>query len=106
VTIVLNQCLSISFSIIVRYEEIYINLVDEPDWYLKKNPLGQVPLLEWIDPNSNELRSITESLIVSDYLDEIYPDNQLHPSDPYVRATQRVLIDRFGGVSDDILYVE
>ncbi len=84
-----------------RYELININLEDVPEWYLKKNPTGQVPLLEWIDQGSKETRSIPESLIVSDYLDELFPEKRLQPRDPYVKASQRVLIERFGNVSNN-----
>ena len=83
-----------------RYEEININLVEKPEWYLKRNPPGQVPALEWIDENSKETRFIPESLVVSDFLDEKYPESRLQPADPYQRAQQRVLVERFSGVSE------
>ena len=94
--------LSVSFKIIVdryRYEEININLVEKPEWYLKKNPPGQVPALEWIDEKSNETRFVPESLVVSDFLDEKYPQTRLQPTDPYQKAQHRVLVERFSGVS-------
>jgi glutathione S-transferase len=81
-----------------RYEEVLINLAEPPEWYLKKNPVGEVPLLEWIDPTTKEVRSIPESLVVSDYLDELYPKNRLQPADPYLKAKQQVLVGRFGSV--------
>jgi len=81
------------------YEEVFINLSDEPDWYLKKNPVGEVPLLEWIDRDTKETRSIPESLVVSDYLDNLNSKNQLHPTDPYLKAKQQVLVGRFGSVN-------
>ncbi|CAF4257016.1 unnamed protein product, partial [Adineta steineri] len=49
----------------IPYEEINIDLVDKPEWYLKKNAPGQVPGLEWIDHDSKESKFIPESLIVS-----------------------------------------
>lgn len=73
--------------------------MEKPEWYLKKNPPGQVPALEWIDENSKETRFIPESLVVSDFLDEKYPDSRLQPADPYQKAQQRVLVERFSGVS-------
>jgi len=82
----------------IPYEEVNINLADPPEWYLKKNPVGEVPLLEWIDRDSKETRSVPESLVVSDYLDDLYSDNRLHPVDPYLRAKQKVLVGRFGNV--------
>jgi glutathione S-transferase len=82
-----------------RYEEININLVEKPEWYLKKNPPGQVPGLEWIDPDTKETRFIPESLVVSDYLDEVNSESPLQPTDPYLKATQRVLVERFSNVN-------
>jgi glutathione S-transferase len=82
----------------IPYEEVRIDLTDEPDWYLKKNPAGEVPLLEWIDPKSKETQSIPESLIVSDYLDNLHPEHRLYPDDPYLRAKQQVLLGKFGNV--------
>ncbi|CAF4010148.1 unnamed protein product, partial [Rotaria sp. Silwood1] len=81
------------------FEEIYINLADPPEWYLKKNPTGQVPSLEWIDANSKQTALVPESLIICDYLDEKYPEHRLHPLDPYLKAKQRVLVDRMGNVT-------
>jgi glutathione S-transferase len=85
-----------------RYEEININLVDKPEWYLKKNPPGQVPALEWIDPNTKETLFVPESLVVSDYLDEIYSEPRLQPTDPFLKAKQRVLVERFSSVNRNL----
>jgi glutathione S-transferase len=88
-----------------RYEEININLVDKPEWYLKKNPPGQVPALEWIDPNTKETLFIPESLVVSDYLDEIYSEPRLQPTNPFLKAKQRVLVERFGSVNRNFSFI-
>ncbi|CAF3717344.1 unnamed protein product [Adineta steineri] len=82
----------------IPYEEIFINLSDEPDWYLKKNPAADVPLLEWIDSDSKKTRSILESLVISDYLDNLHTEHRLHHKDPYIRANQQILIGKFGNV--------
>jgi glutathione S-transferase len=82
----------------IPYEEVFINLADPPEWFLKKNPPGEVPVLEWIDSKTKEVRLIPESLVVSDYLDELYPQNRLQPADPYAKAKQQVLVGRFGSV--------
>lgn len=81
-----------------RFEEVRINLSDQPDWYLKKNPVGEVPLLEWIDASSKQTQAVPESLIICDYLDELHPEPRLHPTDPLQKAKQRVLVGRFGQV--------
>ncbi len=36
---------------------------------------------------------------MSDYLDNLYPEHQLHPKDPYLKARQQVLVGRFGNVN-------
>ncbi|CAF4997676.1 unnamed protein product, partial [Rotaria socialis] len=36
----------------IPYEEINVNLVEKPEWYLEKNAPGQVPSLEWIESAS------------------------------------------------------
>ncbi|CAF1388209.1 unnamed protein product, partial [Didymodactylos carnosus] len=80
------------------YEEINIDLANPPEWYLKRNPAGEVPGLEWVDPKTQEKHFLAESLVISDYLDDIYPEHHLQPTDPYLKAKQRILIDRFSNV--------
>ena len=87
-----------------RYEEINVNLVEKPEWYLKKNAPGQVPSIEWVDRDSKESRFIPESLVVSDYLEEAYPETPLQPNDPYLKAKQRLLVERFGSVNKNLLF--
>ena len=58
-----------------------------------------MPLLEWIDRDTKEVRAIPESLVVSDYLDALYPENRLQPDDPYLKSKHQVLVGRFGSVS-------
>ena len=38
---------------------------------------------------------LQESTICNDYLDEIYPNNPLNPTDPYDKANQRILFQRW-----------
>ncbi|CAF1200712.1 unnamed protein product, partial [Didymodactylos carnosus] len=76
----------------IPYEEVNVDLVNKPEWYLAKNPPGQVPALEWIA--DKQTKFIPESFVVSDYLDEFYPEHHLHPLDPYHKAKQRVLTER------------
>jgi glutathione S-transferase len=75
----------------IEYETVLINLVNKPDWYFTKNPAGRVPTLE------QDEKIVIESLVTSDYLDEAYPNNPLHPSDPYLKARQRLVVESFGG---------
>lgn len=44
-------------------------------------------------------RILPESLIVSEYLDNLYPENRLQPTDPFKNASQKLLIERFSKVT-------
>lgn len=56
--------------------------------------MGKVPALEL--ENGDVL---CESLIICDYLDEKYPRNQLHSTDPLQKAKDKLLIEQFSKVS-------
>lgn len=77
----------------IPHDVIYINLIAKPEWYLTMNPLGKVPALE-ITPDT----FIYESLVVSEYLDEKYPDIPILPKDPLARAKDKILVERFNAV--------
>ena len=64
-----------------------------PD-YLAINPNGVVPTLV------HDGRSIIESSIIIDYIDDCQPEPPLKPSDPYERAQMRLWIK----FSDDVAY--
>jgi glutathione S-transferase len=53
------------------------------DWYLKLNPNGVVPTLIHDDA------VIIDSSVIIEYLDEVFPDHPLIPSDPVERAHMR-----------------
>lgn len=57
--------------------------------HLKRNPYGKIPVID-IDG-----KMLFESCIINEYLDEIYPNPPLQPTDPYLRARGRILIDYF-----------
>ena len=52
-------------------------------------PAGLVPFLQFVDG-----RSLSESLIICEYLDNAYP-NKLASEDPYINAQHKLLVDRF-----------
>lgn len=58
-----------------------------PDWFLKLNPLGQVPVIEH--------RGIVlyESSVINEYLEEAFPEPAVFPSAAYRKAQCRILID-------------
>ena len=55
--------------------------------FLKLNPYGKVPV---IDDNG---KTLFESCIINEYLDEQYPTPSFMPKDPYQRGRVRVLTD-------------
>ncbi len=53
-------------------------------WYLKINPYGVVPSLD------HEGRIITESCVILEYLEDVFPDVRLRPID--ARARRNALV--------------
>ena len=64
-------------------------------WYLKINPLGVVPALV------HSGRTVIQSTIMTEYLDDAFPDPPLMPVDPYWRARRRLWARRI----DDEMHV-
>ncbi|XP_029962779.1 glutathione S-transferase omega-1-like [Salarias fasciatus] len=77
----------------IKHEVVNINLMDKPDWFLEKNPLGLVPTLE---TSAGEV--IYESPITCDYLDEVYPGKKLLPPTPLEKAQQKMLLEQFSKI--------
>ena len=78
----------------VEWETVEIDLGDRPGWLYEKNPAGKVPVLEvdgWVLP---------ESAVISEYVNERFPEPPLWPADPGARAAGRLLVFRFGDFSD------
>ena len=68
--------------------------MEKPDWLWERNPLGRVPVLEL-----PEGKTLYESLIVSDYLDETFSESRnLHSLDPLEKAMDRLWIEKFNQV--------
>jgi len=69
------------------YEYVSVNIgparEQKSDAYLKLNPQGLVPALE------HDGTVITQSIAIIEYLEEIFPDPSLFPSDPATRAQAR-----------------
>jgi stringent starvation protein A len=77
----------------LAYETVEIDLADRPGWLYDLNPTGKVPVLDedgWILP---------ESSVISEYLNERYPEPPLWPDDPGMRAAARLLVFRFDDFS-------
>ncbi|KAJ8302756.1 hypothetical protein KUTeg_019152 [Tegillarca granosa] len=77
----------------IPHETVNINLKEKPEWFFKKNPLGLVPVLE------KDGKVVYESSITCDYLDEVYPNNKLLPTDPYQRALDKIIVELFSKVT-------
>ncbi|KAJ0170053.1 hypothetical protein K1T71_014659 [Dendrolimus kikuchii] len=84
----------------VRYEVYKLDPLRLPDWFshITMHPRtspGQlkIPVLEI--PTENGDKYLFESVVICDYLDEKYARNPLHSRDPYVKAQDRLLIERF-----------
>lgn len=70
------------------FEVINIDLVDKPEWLASKRAFTKVPALE-IEENV----SIYESLVVVEYLDEVYPQRPLLPKDPVKKAIDKIIVE-------------
>ena len=57
----------------------------------------KIPVLEI--PTEQGDKYLFESVVICDYLDEKYGRNPLHSRDPYVKAQDRLLIERFNEVN-------
>uniref|UniRef100_A0A914XJB9 Glutathione-dependent dehydroascorbate reductase n=1 Tax=Plectus sambesii TaxID=2011161 RepID=A0A914XJB9_9BILA len=73
-------------------EVINVNLKEKPDWFVQRNPLGKVPMIE------HDGKVVFESLVVNEYLDELFPETAILPTDPYERAQQKILVERLSSV--------
>ncbi len=71
------------------FDEVKLNLLEgdqlKPD-YLKLNPNGVVPTLD------HDGAIVTDSTVITEYLDEVEPDDSFTPEDPVLRARMRALM--------------
>ena len=71
------------------FDEVKLNLLDgdqlKPD-YLKLNPNGVVPTLD------HDGAIVTDSTVITEYLDEVVPENSYTPENPVTRARMRALM--------------
>ncbi|KAM9197512.1 glutathione S-transferase omega-2-like isoform 3-T3 [Dugong dugon] len=74
----------------IKCQVVNINLRSKPEWFYTKHPFGQIPVLE-----NSKCQLIYESVIICEYLDDVYPEKKLFPCDPYERARQKMLLELF-----------
>lgn len=80
-----------------RHDVVWVNLKNKPSWLFEKNPIGKVPILELNG------KLMFESLPVCDYLDEVYPNPPLYPSDPWKKGVDKMLVELSSKVSMNVL---
>ncbi len=68
----------------VAYELVATNPFDKSGDFLKRSPLGRIPALE-----DEEGRSLADSTVIVEYLEERFPSPPMFPRDPYDRARVR-----------------
>src|SRR5688572_16310140 len=68
----------------VGYEMIATNPFEKGGDFLRRSPLGRIPALE-----DEEGRSLADSTVIVEYLEERFPTPPVFPTDPYDRARVR-----------------
>ncbi|MDP6475935.1 MAG: glutathione S-transferase family protein [Alphaproteobacteria bacterium] len=64
-----------------------VDLAAKPDWFIEVSPYSKVPVIR------HRGRTVYESAIINEYLDEVYPTPPMMPSEPGARASARIWID-------------
>jgi fumarylacetoacetase len=81
----------------VQYEAISVNILageNKEEWYLQKNPLGQIPVLEYTDTVTNETKCISQSVAVIEFLEHAFPKSKpIFPLDPYERIIATEILE-------------
>lgn len=74
----------------IPHETVNINTYKKPEWFVEKNPDQLVPILEL------DGKIVYESLITSEYLDEVYADQKpMFPKDLHKKARDKMTIGHF-----------
>lgn len=71
----------------VDFELTEIDLQNKPDWFGQISRYGKVPAIRHNDVE------VYESVIINEYLEEVFPEPALLPKDPGDRAIARIWID-------------
>ncbi|XP_011137460.1 pyrimidodiazepine synthase [Harpegnathos saltator] len=76
----------------IPHDIVNINLKDKPEWYLEINPKGTVP--SYVDSNGETL---TDSIVIANYLDEKYPEPTLYNEETKSRDLE--LLDHYSKIA-------
>ncbi|HVZ37636.1 MAG TPA: glutathione S-transferase family protein [Polyangiaceae bacterium] len=71
----------------IDFELVEIDLQNKPAWFGGVSLYGKVPALEHAG------QRLVESVIINEYLDEVFPEPRLLPRQPAQRALARIWID-------------
>ncbi|KAH8269988.1 hypothetical protein KR018_001709, partial [Drosophila ironensis] len=87
----------------IKYHTAYINLTEKPEWLVEFSALLKVPALQLVEEKGQP--SLIESLVIAEYLDEKYPQNPLLPRDPLKKAQDKILLERFNGITNAFMKI-
>lgn len=76
----------------IPYDKQEVDLVNKPDFLIKDCPTAKVPLLY------TDGKPLFESVAICEYLDEAFPENQLHPKDIYIKSWHRGWMEFSSGI--------
>jgi len=77
----------------IPFEVVNVDLIQKPEWYLEKNPLGKVPTL------NHDGKIVYESLVCVDYLNDTFSSGRPYVTkDAYEHAKQRMLTERLSAL--------
>lgn len=71
----------------IEFELVEIDLQNKPEGFTEISPYGKVPALK----HGN--KRVWESAVINEYLDEVFPNPSLLPSNPIGKAQARIWID-------------
>ncbi|HVG80719.1 MAG TPA: glutathione S-transferase family protein [Methylomirabilota bacterium] len=71
----------------IDYWHTEIDLQNKPEWFTVISPLGEVPVIR------HEDRFVTDSTVILEYLEDVYPSPALRPRDPGRRAVTRLWME-------------
>jgi glutathione S-transferase len=78
----------------IPYEVVNVKLGDElPDWFAQLNANKTQPVLQLDDG-----RTISDSIVIAEYLDEAYPGDKVRLADPFAHAQEKLVLENFAKI--------